>query len=154
MLNILFGTDNQKSDDQIKQFAQMADVWKDIESFPKQLETILGERGITLSGGQKQRVAITRALIREPEILVFDDSLSAIDTHTEKTIKSNLKKTDKHQTKILISHRVSTVEDAHHIIVLDNGKIVEQGNPQQLIVQKGLFAEMVKNQNAQSVEVV
>lgn len=152
--NILFGTDNQKSDDQIKQFAQMADVWKDIESFPKQLETILGERGITLSGGQKQRVAITRALIREPEILVFDDSLSAIDTHTEKTIKSNLKKTDKHQTKILISHRVSTVEDAHHIIVLDNGKIVEQGNPQQLIVQKGLFAEMVKNQNAQSVEVV
>lgn len=148
--NILFGANGECTDDDIKEVATMADVWKDIEGFPKQLETILGERGITLSGGQKQRVAIARALIRKPDILVLDDSLSAVDTHTEKTIKSNLKKIRENNTLVLISHRVSTVEDADYIVVLDHGRIVEQGSPGELVSNNGLFSEMVKTQNAQN----
>jgi ATP-binding cassette, subfamily B, multidrug efflux pump len=148
--NILFGRqveDEQKANDLIEKYSEIADVWKDINTFPKKLDTVLGERGITLSGGQKQRVAIARALIREPQILLFDDSLSAVDTHTEKNIKKNLKKYKSDNTLILISHRVSTVEDADHIIVLDQGKIVEQGSPSQLSMAGGLFAEMVETQS-------
>ncbi len=148
--NILFGTDQGTSDDAVAQYASMADVWKDITSFPKQLETVLGERGITLSGGQKQRVAIARALIRDPEVLVLDDSLSAVDTKTEKTIKQNIAALGQDKTMLLISHRVSTVEDADYILVLDKGHVVEQGKPSELLTKKGLFAEMVKTQNAQN----
>ncbi|MBI1305352.1 MAG: ATP-binding cassette domain-containing protein [Bacteroidetes bacterium] len=148
--NILFGKDElnaESADEQIRKYSIMADVWKDIESFPKQLETILGERGITLSGGQKQRVAIARALIREPQIILLDDSLSAVDTHTEKNIKQNLRNISDNQTLIIISHRVSSVEDADHIVVLDQGRIAEQGSPSDLLRNNGLFAQMVETQS-------
>ncbi len=151
--NIMFGRqleDGQDEEALIQHYTGMADVWKDIEAFPKKLETILGERGITLSGGQKQRVAIARALIREPQILLFDDSLSAVDTHTEKNIKKNLKLNDSSRTTILISHRVSTVEDADYIIVLDDGKIAERGTPAELLQMNGLFADMVESQSHQT----
>jgi len=151
--NIMFGRqleDGQDEDALIKYYSNMADVWKDIEAFPKKLETRLGERGITLSGGQKQRVAIARALIREPQILLFDDSLSAVDTHTEKNIKKNLKLKNSSRTTILISHRVSTVEDADFIIVLDDGKIAERGTPTDLLQLNGLFADMVESQSHQT----
>lgn len=148
--NILFGSADDKTEKDIEEVAELSDVWKDIQGFPKQLETMLGERGITLSGGQKQRVAIARALIRKPEILVLDDSLSAVDTQTERTIKNNLKQVGENTTTILISHRVSTVEDADYILVLDDGKIVEQGSPTELMSAEGLFSEMVKTQNAQN----
>ncbi|MCB0735480.1 MAG: ABC transporter ATP-binding protein [Flavobacteriales bacterium] len=150
--NILFGREDLNGNDAetfIQKYASMADVWKDIESFPKQLNTILGERGITLSGGQKQRVAIARALIREPELLLFDDSLSAVDTHTERTIKQNLKSYMKDRTVILVSHRVSSVEDADHLLVMDDGRIAEQGSPSDLIKSGGLFAAMVELQSSQ-----
>ncbi|MBO6516693.1 MAG: ABC transporter ATP-binding protein [Bacteroidia bacterium] len=148
--NILFGSNNERTEEDIEEVATLSDVWEDIQHFPAQLETVLGERGITLSGGQKQRVAIARALIRKPEILVLDDSLSAVDTNTERTIKNNLKKLGQNKTLVLISHRVSTVEDADYILVLDDGKIVEQGSPHDLMQTAGLFAEMVKTQNAQN----
>ncbi len=148
--NILFGSESELTDVEIEKVCSMSDVWNDIQGFNKGLETILGERGITLSGGQKQRVAIARALIREPQILIMDDSLSAVDTQTERTIKSNLKKLRTNQTVVLISHRVSTVEDADFIIVLDEGKMVESGSPSELMNKSGLFSEMVKTQNAQN----
>lgn len=150
--NILFGTNGNRedvTDEMVIKYAGMADVWKDIEGFPKGLDTMLGERGITLSGGQKQRVAIARALIREPQLLLLDDSLSAVDTHTEVAIKENLRD-NSDQTRILISHRVSTVEDADYIIVLDHGKIVEQGTCSELLQSNGLFAEMVERQSHQT----
>ncbi len=148
--NILFGTHLDKTDEDIEHVARLTDVWDDIMGFPKKFETTLGERGITLSGGQKQRVAIARALIRDPEIIVLDDSLSAIDTNTEKTIKNNLQKLGHDKTLILISHRVSTVEDADYILVLDEGEIIEQGSPSELLLKQGLFSDMVKTQNAQN----
>ncbi len=148
--NILFGSESPKTESDIESITKMTDVWDDIQGFTNKFDTVLGERGITLSGGQKQRVAIARALIRNPEILILDDSLSAVDTHTERSIKNNLKEFGKNKTVVLISHRVSTVEDADFILVLDEGQIVEQGAPSQLLVQNGLFAEMVKTQNAQN----
>ncbi|MFT7590897.1 MAG: ATP-binding cassette subfamily B multidrug efflux pump [bacterium] len=148
--NILFGAEDEKTEADIEAITKLTDVWEDIQGLTAKLDTVLGERGITLSGGQKQRVAIARALIRDPEILILDDSLSAVDTHTERIIKNNLKSFGKEKTVILISHRVSTVEDADTIIVLDDGRIVEQGSPSDLILQNGLFADMVKTQNAQN----
>jgi ATP-binding cassette, subfamily B, multidrug efflux pump len=148
--NILFGSESPKTESDIESITKMTDVWDDIQGFTNKFDTVLGERGITLSGGQKQRVAIARALIRNPEILILDDSLSAVDTHTERSIKNNLKEFGKNKTVVLISHRVSTVEDADFILVLDEGQIVEQGAPSQLLVQNGVFAEMVKTQNAQN----
>ncbi len=148
--NILFGSETEKTESDIESITKLTDVWDDIQGFTNKLDTVLGERGITLSGGQKQRVAIARALIRDPEILILDDSLSAVDTHTERSIKQNLKAFGKNKTVVLISHRVSTVEDADFILVLDEGRIVEQGAPSQLLVQNGLFSEMVKTQNAQN----
>lgn len=148
--NILFGSEVPQTEEDIERITQLTDVWEDIQGFTKKLDTVIGERGITLSGGQKQRVAIARALIRDPEILILDDSLSAVDTHTERVIKSNLKSFGQDKTMLLISHRVSTVEDADFIVVLDEGRIVEKGSPSELLLQNGMFAEMVKTQNAQN----
>lgn len=151
--NILFGSETEQTEAGIEKITRLTDVWEDIQGFTKKLDTVLGERGITLSGGQKQRVAIARALIRDPEILILDDSLSAVDTHTERIIKNNLKSFGQDKTVVLISHRVSTVEDADFIIVLDQGRIVEKGSPSELMLQKGMFSEMVKTQNAQNQSV-
>lgn len=143
--NIGFGLD-QVTDAEIEQAARNAAVYHNIIHFEHQFETMLGERGITLSGGQKQRVSIARALIKEPGLLIFDDCLSAVDTRTEEEILSNLSKIMKGKTSILIAHRISTIKNADKIIILDNGKIVEQGNHTQLLALEGTYAEMYQNQ--------
>jgi ATP-binding cassette subfamily B protein len=146
--NIRFGTTQETDIEDIIGAAQAADVWDDINEFNKGLQTELGERGITLSGGQKQRVALARAFVRNPDILILDDSLSAVDTGTERKIKDNLKSISKDRTTILISHRVSTVEDADFILVLDDGKIIEQGSPKELLSRPSTYSDMVKAQSA------
>lgn len=120
--------------------AEIAQFDKDVKEFPKQYETIIGERGITLSGGQKQRAAITRALAIDPKILILDDSFSAVDTNTEEEILKKLKLFMKERTSIIISHRVSTVKDADKIIILDNGKIAESGTHNELVELNGIYA--------------
>ncbi|HAH37383.1 MAG TPA: ABC transporter, partial [Algoriphagus sp.] len=132
--------------DIIEQAAKDADVYKNIVDFPKGFETMLGERGITLSGGQKQRVSIARAIAKEPKILILDDCLSAVDTKTENVILNALKKIMKNRTSVIISHRVSSAKLADQIIVLDDGKIIERGNHQSLMEQKGVYAELYEKQ--------
>ncbi|MGB5356059.1 MAG: ATP-binding cassette domain-containing protein, partial [Eudoraea sp.] len=108
--------------------------------------TILGERGITLSGGQKQRVSIARALIKDPEIFLFDDCLSAVDTETEEEILNNLKKAVHKKTTLIVSHRVSSAKNADKILVLEDGKILQQGTHNDLISQNGYYKELYFNQ--------
>ncbi len=142
--NISFGLDENKSvnKERIEQAARNAAIYSNIMDFPEKFETIIGERGITLSGGQKQRISIARAIIKEPELLIFDDCLSAVDTETEEEILNNLKQVMKGRTSIIISHRVSSVKNVDHIIVLEQGQIIEQGNHQELINKKGIYAEL------------
>ena len=115
-------------------------------AFDKKFETYIGERGITLSGGQKQRISIARAIIKEPEILIFDDCLSAVDTKTEEEILSNLGQVMKDKTSVLIAHRVSTIKNANKILVLSEGEIAEQGNHAELMDKKGLYFELYEKQ--------
>ena len=107
---------------------------------------MIGERGITLSGGQKQRTAIARALVRDPLILILDDSLSAVDTHTEERILHALRTIRQGRTVLIVSHRVSSVKDADHIVVLDDGKIVERGTHEHLIAKGGYYADLYRRQ--------
>jgi len=143
--NIAFGL-SKVEDGQVETAAKNAAVYQNIIDFELKFETMLGERGITLSGGQKQRVSIARALIKEPKILIFDDCLSAVDTKTEEEILSNLGKIMQGKTSILIAHRISTIKNADKIIVLDEGKIVEEGTHEQLLKNNGVYAEMYDNQ--------
>ena len=147
--NIAFGIDTP-DEDIIFQAAKDADVYKNILDFPKGFDTMLGERGITLSGGQKQRVSIARAIAKAPKILILDDCLSAVDTKTENVILSALKKIMQDRTSIIISHRVSSAKLADQIIVLDDGKIVESGNHESLMAQKGVYAELYEKQTQAS----
>jgi ATP-binding cassette subfamily B protein len=126
--------------------AKSADLHDDIEGFQYKYEQILGERGITLSGGQKQRTAIARAILRNPRILILDDSLSAVDTYTEEKILNNLKSVRENRTTLIVSHRVSTVKDADIICVLANGKIIERGKHDELIKLNGEYAELYRLQ--------
>jgi ATP-binding cassette subfamily B multidrug efflux pump len=121
-------------------------VWSNILEFPQQMQTRLGERGVTLSGGQKQRVSIARAIIKEPKILIFDDCLSAVDTHTEEKILQNLKPIMHNKTTLIISHRVSSVKHCDKIIVMDEGAVAEEGSHKQLLEQKGLYYEIYQQQ--------
>jgi ATP-binding cassette subfamily B protein len=107
---------------------------------------MIGERGISLSGGQKQRLSIARAIIKEPQILIFDDCLSAIDTSTEEQILNNLGRIMKNKTSILIAHRVSSIKNADHILVMDEGKIIEQGTHEALIDLKGSYFDLYEKQ--------
>lgn len=143
--NIVFGL-GEIQPGQVEQAAKNAAVYQNIIDFDLKFETMLGERGITLSGGQKQRVSIARALIKEPKILIFDDCLSAVDTKTEEEILGNLGQIMQGKTSILIAHRISTIKNADKIIVLDDGKVIEQGTHQELLNNGGAYAEMYDNQ--------
>jgi ATP-binding cassette, subfamily B, multidrug efflux pump len=143
--NIAFGTP-QATEDQIREAARLAHLLPDVEGFPRKLDTIIGERGITLSGGQQQRTAIARALIRNPKILILDDALSSVDTVTEERILNALREVMRDRTSILISHRVSTVKFAEQIIVLRDGTIAEKGTHEELIRRGGYYAELHQKQ--------
>jgi ATP-binding cassette subfamily B protein len=143
--NIAFGVDEASPSD-IQEAARLANILHDVEEFPKQFDTMIGERGITLSGGQQQRTAIARALIRNPRILVLDDALSSVDTATEERILSHLKVVMRDRTSILISHRVSTVKFADQIIVLKGGEIVERGTHDELVARDGYYADLYQKQ--------
>jgi len=143
--NIKFGKEDA-TDDEVEAAAKSAVVHDNIIGFNKQYETILGERGITLSGGQKQRVSIARAIIKNPKILLFDDCLSAVDTETEEAILNNLQEICKDKTTIIVSHRVSSAKNADKIIILDEGRIIEQGTHNQLINQEGYYAALYLKQ--------
>jgi ATP-binding cassette, subfamily B, multidrug efflux pump len=145
--NISFGLDeSQVSEDRIIQAAKDADLWENIRSFPEGLDTRVGERGITLSGGQKQRVSIARAIVREPRIMILDDALSAVDTKTENAILNSLSRIMKNRTTIIISHRVSSAKLADKILVLDDGRIVEQGTHESLLQENGVYKELYEKQ--------
>jgi len=143
--NIAWGTPNATSEN-IRWAAEIAGLSNDIETFPNGLETVIGERGLTLSGGQKQRTAIARAILRNPRILILDDALSSVDTVTEEKILSGLSVVMRNRTTILISHRVSTVQSAHRIVVLDHGRIVEEGTHRQLQERGGYYADLYQKQ--------
>src|SRR5215471_8852646 len=143
--NIAFGVDSA-SDAEIRTAAHAANIAADIESFPEGYETLVGERGITLSGGQKQRTAIARALIRNPRILILDDALSSVDTHTEDKILNHLRGVMKGRTTIFISHRVSTVRNADMIAVLHGGRIVELGTHDELLALNGYYSDLYNKQ--------
>jgi len=143
--NIRFGND-QLNQEAIEIAAKQADVYDNIMEFPDHFETILGERGITLSGGQKQRVSIARALAKNPKMLVLDDCLSAVDTHTEHTILENLKQVMVGKSSLIISHRVSSARLANRIFVLSDGKIVESGTHEELMSRKTLYFELYQQQ--------
>jgi ATP-binding cassette subfamily B protein len=148
--NILFGSNSKADEKNLKKAIESAALTSEIESFPKGLETMLGERGITLSGGQKQRTAIARALIKNPKILLIDDGLSAVDTKTEVDIKNSLNNWNQEQTFINISHRISSIQDSYEIIFLDNGKIVEKGKHIDLVNREGVYAKLYEKQMALS----
>lgn len=139
--NIKFGNE-EATDEEVIEAAKKAVVHKNIVKFKNQYDTILGERGITLSGGQKQRVSIARALIKNAPILLLDDCLSAVDTETEEAILSNLMEFCKDKTTIVVSHRVSSAKNADQIIILDDGKIIQQGTHNQLVNQEGYYKDL------------
>jgi ATP-binding cassette subfamily B protein len=143
--NIKFGNENA-TDEEVMEAAKKAVVHDNIMNFNQQYETVLGERGITLSGGQKQRVSIARALIKNAPVLLLDDCLSAVDTETEETILNNLLAYCKDKTTIIVSHRVSSAKNADWIIILEEGKIIEQGTHSQLLEQNGYYKELYLKQ--------
>ena len=143
--NIAFGLP-EFTEEQVHEAAAIANLDGDIQDFPKRYDTVVGERGITLSGGQKQRTAIARAVIRDPRILILDDSLSSVDTQTEERILSRLKEIMAGRTTILISHRTSTVRDADQIVVLLGGKITECGTHDELLAAGGYYADLYRKQ--------
>lgn len=135
-----------KSTESIENVSKLSMVFDDICEFPNKFDTVVGERGITLSGGQKQRIAIARAILREPAILILDDSLSAVDTHTEENILKGLKNVMKDRTSIIVSHRISTIKDADEIIVLDAGEIIERGTHETLLEMQGTYFRLYQKQ--------
>lgn len=149
--NIGFGVD-QPDAEAIQLAAKNADVHQNIMDFPKGYDTMVGERGVTLSGGQKQRISIARAILKKPEILIFDDCLSAVDTQTEEEILNNLKDIMEHKTSIIISHRLSSVKHCDEILVLEDGEVVERGTHESLLQRNGAYAELFEKQQLERHE--
>jgi ATP-binding cassette subfamily B protein len=147
--NIRFGR-AEATGEEVEAAANEAGLATDVATFPQGLDTTIGERGIALSGGQKQRTAIARALVREPLILILDDSLSAVDTHTEERILTALRSIRQGRTALIVSHRVSSVKDADHIVVLDEGRIVERGTHEALIAKGGYYADIYQRQTIEA----
>jgi ATP-binding cassette subfamily B protein len=143
--NIAWGVEHA-SEDEIRRAAEQAGLGPDIAGFPAGFKTMIGERGLTLSGGQKQRVAIARAILRNPRILILDDALSSVDTLTEERILTSLAGVMRGRTTILISHRVSTVQSAERIFVIEHGEIVEQGTHAELVANGGYYADLYQKQ--------
>ena len=143
--NIALGVESA-TNQEIQEAAEAANIASDIENFPEQYQTMVGERGITLSGGQKQRTAIARALIRNPRMLILDDALSSVDTHTEDKILNHLREVMRGRTTIFISHRVSTVRNADRIAVLHDGRIVESGTHDELLALNGYYSDLYNKQ--------
>lgn len=149
--NISFGLNGEVSHETVKQAALFASVHNEIKVFDKQYETLIGERGVTLSGGQKQRISIARALIKDPEIVVFDDCLSAVDARTENEIVNNLDKFLNNKTAIIITHRIFSSFRFNKIVVLEDGIIAEEGTHEQLLQQNGYYAELYRLQLTETV---
>jgi ATP-binding cassette subfamily B multidrug efflux pump len=147
--NIRFGRADA-TDDEVDEAAAQAGLTSDVATFSEGLRTVIGERGITLSGGQKQRTAIARALVRDPMMLILDDSLSAVDTHTEERILNALRTIRQGRTVLIVSHRVSSVKDADHIVVLDDGAIVERGTHELLLERGGYYADLYRRQTIEA----
>jgi ATP-binding cassette subfamily B multidrug efflux pump len=143
--NIAFGKADA-TEEEVRSAAEAANIAQDIEEFPERYRTLVGERGITLSGGQKQRTAIARAIIRNPRILILDDALSSVDTHTEDKILNHLREVMQGRTTIFISHRVSTVRNADRIAVLHAGRIVELGTHDELLARNGYYSDLYNKQ--------
>ena len=149
--NIAYGNQDASMENIVK-YAEYAAVKKDIESLPESFQTVVGERGVTLSGGQKQRVSIARAFVKDPEIVIMDDSLSAVDTKTEKKILSYLNEALEDKTSIIITHRLFNLLNVDKILILESGKIIENGTHDELINQKGVYNEMVENQSLDEID--
>jgi ATP-binding cassette subfamily B protein len=143
--NLKFG-DMDADDKTIREFCEISKIADDIDDFVDKYNTLLGERGITVSGGQKQRLAISRALLKKPDILIFDDTLSAVDNRTEEAIVAGLETFMKNSTTIIVSHRISSIMNADEIIVIDNGVIAERGTHQNLIAGGGTYAKTYQKQ--------
>ena len=145
--NVQFGiNDRQCTEEELIEACEMSHVYHNIQGFSDGFDTLLGERGVNLSGGQKQRISIARALLKKPKLLILDDCLSAVDTETEEIILSNLEKGKEERTTIIISHRISTIRNATKIIVISDGEVIESGNHDTLISQKGTYYDMHEQQ--------
>jgi len=144
--NVALGVE-PADEEQIEQAVEIAQLRSELEELADGLDTVIGERGVTLSGGQKQRAALARAVIRQPRILVLDDALASVDTYTEEEILTGLRQVMAARTTVLIAHRISTVRDADHIVVLDDGRIAEQGTHAQLVGLGGIYADMHRRQS-------
>jgi ATP-binding cassette subfamily B protein len=133
-------------EEELNRALQISRVSNDLPQLPRGLETLVGEKGVMLSGGQKQRVAIARAIVRDPAILILDDALSSVDTHTAADILAGLRQVLKTRTSLIIAHRIGTVKDADFIVVMNDGQIVEQGTHAALIALDGFYARMVERE--------
>jgi ATP-binding cassette subfamily B multidrug efflux pump len=143
--NLTFGREDV-SEAELERAVRIAKLERDVEIFPQGVDTIVGERGVTLSGGQKQRATLARALVMDPPVLILDDCLSSVDAQTEAEILHGLKSIIKEKTCLIISHRISAVKEADEIIVLDEGKIVERGNHDELVQSGGIYADLYQQQ--------